>query len=140
MKLTLTQAGTLVLTATIVDGSEDAAGNLSDYVQDFSFTVDRAPVSGGVGFGDGASIAVYANGGAEPLSAEAVIPVPRDTEYYIEVDPSYSNVVWFLNGNRSTVSGGKLYLDTARAGPVEVTVEAELGGVRDDTLYTFIIK
>jgi uncharacterized repeat protein (TIGR02543 family) len=139
-KITLTQTGTLELTATIALGSEDDQGNLSNYVREFSFTVDRVSAPGGVGFDGETVIELYANDGAEPLGADQVIVVPRDTEYFLTLDSSYSNIVWRFDGNLSTVSGGKIYLDTTRVGPVEVTVEAELGGVRDDSVYTFVIE
>jgi uncharacterized repeat protein (TIGR02543 family) len=142
-KIVLLEAGTLTLTATIVDGREDTPGTLNDFTQNFSFTVDRASVPGGVGFGDGTSIKLYANGDTTtPLSAEAPIRVTRTSDYYITIDAAagYANIVWYLNGHKSTVSGGKLYLDTAKKGTVTVAVEVEKGGVKDDSVYTFIIE
>jgi hypothetical protein len=139
---TLTAGGTLVLTATIANGREGSPGILSDYTEDFAFFVDKIVVPGEVDLGEDASIKLYANGGSDPLPADVTIRVDRDTEYYVNVDPAagYSNIVWRLNGTVSTVTGGKLYLDTARTGTVVVTVEAEKGGVADDGVYTFIIE
>jgi hypothetical protein len=139
-RLVLTEAGTLVLTATIVDGREDSPGALSNYTDDFSFTVDNIDAPpGDVGFGDDTFIKLYANGGAEPLSEGGTITVIKDTEYYVTIDGGYSNVVWYLNGIPRPVSGGKLILDTAKTGTVTLTVEAEKGGQTHDGVYTFII-
>jgi uncharacterized repeat protein (TIGR02543 family) len=140
-KLVLTAAGTLTLRATITNGNEDDAGDLSDYTDTFSFTVDKTSVPGGVGVGDAAAIELYANGDtAHPLPADRAIKVPRNTEYYISIDGAYTSVVWRLNGNPSTVSGGKLYLDTTRAGTVTLTVTAEKSGVVNDGVCVFIIE
>jgi uncharacterized repeat protein (TIGR02543 family) len=136
-RLVLTETGTLTLTAVIVSGT----GEGGDYAQDFSFTVDRASVSGEVGLGDSV-IRLYANGESEPLPENGTIRIPRGAPYYISIDGtlSYSNIVWRLNGRESTAQGGTLYLDTKRVGTVALTVEAELGGVAEDGACAFIIE
>jgi uncharacterized repeat protein (TIGR02543 family) len=138
-QLRLTEAGTLTLTATIVESDKNDVV-VNTYTEDFSFTVDKANVPGGVDLGDDTSIELYANGGAEPLSASGAITVVKGAEYYINIDTSYTNIVWRLNGRVSSVTGSKLYLDTTNPGTVTVTVEAELGGDVNDGAYTFIIK
>jgi uncharacterized repeat protein (TIGR02543 family) len=141
-RLVLTEAGTLELTATIVDGREDSPGALSNYTDDFSFTVDNTNAPpGDVSFGDDTFIKLYANGDmTEPLAEGGTFTVNKDTEYYVTIDGGYSNVVWYLNGVLRPVSGGKLILDTANTGTVTLTVEAEKGGETHDGVYTFIIK
>jgi uncharacterized repeat protein (TIGR02543 family) len=137
--LALTGVGTLVLTATVVNGDEDAAGNLSDYTETFSFTVGNASTGGGVSLGDDTSIELYANGAAEPLPADGTVTIAKDTEYYLDIGAGYSNIVWRLNGRVSSVTDRTIYLDTKTAGTVAVTVEA-VKGLKEGGAYTFIIK
>jgi uncharacterized repeat protein (TIGR02543 family) len=139
-KLALTGVGTLALTATIVDGHEDAAGNLSDYTEVFSFTVDSAGAGGGASLGDDTSVRLYANGAAEPLPTNGTVTIAKGAEYYVSIDAGYSNIVWRLNGRVSSVTDWTIYLDTKAAGTLGVTVEAETGGLKDGGAYTFIIK
>jgi uncharacterized repeat protein (TIGR02543 family) len=133
--------GTLVVTAVIVNGDEGEAGALRDYSQDFTIAVDT-PVSapGGVGLGEDATIKLYANAGTTPLSAAGVTAVARDSTYYVRIDSSYTDVVWYLNGRRSTASGNRLYLETARTGVVKVTVEAARNGLVDTGTHSFRIE
>jgi hypothetical protein len=139
-KLVLTGAGTLELTATVVNGDEDTAGNLSDYTEVFSFTVDSAGANGEVSLGDDTSVKLYANGASEPLPADGTVTIAKDAEYYISIDAGYSNIVWRLNGRVSSVTDRTIYLDTKTAGTVAVTVEAVKSGVKDGGAYTFIVK
>jgi uncharacterized repeat protein (TIGR02543 family) len=134
-------AGTLVLTAKIVNGDEAEAG-LRDYTQDFTILVDTsAPVSGGVGMGADTTIKLYANAEPTPLSAAGATVVARNSAYYVRVLSEYTEVVWHLNGTRSTVSGNILYLDTGKSGVVKVTVEAKtMGGALDSGTHTFRIE
>jgi uncharacterized repeat protein (TIGR02543 family) len=141
-KLALTVAGTLELTATIVERDKNDAV-VNTYTQDFSFTVDNTDAPpGDVGFGDDTFIKLYANGETEPLSEGGTFTVVKGTEYYVGIDGTagYSNVVWYLNGIPRPVAGGKLILDTANTGTVTITVEAEKGGDVHDGVYTFIIE
>jgi uncharacterized repeat protein (TIGR02543 family) len=139
--LTPAATGTLVVTATVVNGDEDDDGTLRDYTQDFSIAVDTpASKPGGVGLGEDTTIKLYAGAGTTPLSAAAAIPVAKDSAYYVRIDSSYTNIVWHLNGRRSTAAGNRLYLDTGRTGLVKVTVEAEKNGVLDSGSYTFRIE
>jgi hypothetical protein len=132
--------GTLELTATIVNGDEDEGGALRNYTQDFSITVvDVPPVTGGVGMEEDTTVKLYANAGATPLSAGTVTTVAKNTTYFVRIDSSYTNVVWHLNGRRSTATGNRLYLDTGKTGLVKVTVEAAKGGVTDTGTHTFSI-
>jgi uncharacterized repeat protein (TIGR02543 family) len=139
-RLVLTAAGTLELTATIVEKDKNDAV-VNTYTRDFSFTVDNIDAPpGDVDFGDDTFIKLYANGETEPLNEGGTFPVGKDTEYYVTIDGGYSNVVWYLNGIERPVSGDKLILDTAVPGPVTLTVEAEKGGAVHDGVYTFIIE
>jgi hypothetical protein len=138
--LALTGVGTLVLTATVVNGDEDAAGNLSDYTETFSFTVGNASIPGGVSLGDDTSVRLYANGAAEPLPADGTVTIAKGTVYYLDIGSGYSNIVWRLNGRVSSVTDRTIYLDTKTAGTVAVTVEAVKSGLKEGGAYTFIIK
>jgi uncharacterized repeat protein (TIGR02543 family) len=134
--------GTLAVRATIVNGDEDEAGALQDYVKDFSITVDTPsdPAPGGVGMGEDASIKLYANTGTTPLSSDTVTVVAKDSTYYVRIDSSYTNIVWHLNGKRSTAGGNRLYLETGKAGVVKVTVEAAKNGLADTGTHAFRIE
>jgi hypothetical protein len=133
--------GTVTLTATIVDGDEDAAG-VHDYTQDFTITVDTqpSPAPGNVGMGDDTTIELYANAGTTPLDASAATVVAKDSTYYLRVNSAYANIVWYLNGRPSTATGNRLYLDTSRTGTVKVTVEATRNGAVDTGSHTFRIE
>jgi uncharacterized repeat protein (TIGR02543 family) len=130
---TPTATGTLVLKATIADGNENDAGALSDYTKDFTITVvDVEPVPGGVGLGEDTTIKLYAGTGTTPLPAGTATVVAKNTaNYFVRIDSSYTNVVWHLNGRRSTATGNRIYLDTGKTGLVKVTVEAVKNGAVD---------
>jgi uncharacterized repeat protein (TIGR02543 family) len=124
-------AGTLVLTARIVNGDETEAG-VRDFVQDFAIVVDTAePLPGGVGLGEDATIKLYANAEAAPLPASETTPVARNSIYYVRILSEHTEIVWRLNGTPSTAKGNTLCLDTGKSGLVKVTVEAK---TQDGTL------
>jgi uncharacterized repeat protein (TIGR02543 family) len=136
-----TAEGTLTLTATIANGSEDAAGNLSNYTKDFTITVySPEPAPGNVGLGEETTIKLYAGTGTTPLDVGGVVTVAKDSTYYVRILSAYTNVVWYLNGTRSTATGNRLYLDTGKTGMVRVTVEAESDGAVDTGTYVFKIE
>jgi uncharacterized repeat protein (TIGR02543 family) len=136
-----TAVGTLVLTATIVNGSEDEAGNLSNYTKDFTIAV-HSPESkpGNVGLGEDTTIKLYAGTNLTPLPTDSVVTVARDSTYYVRIPTAYTNIVWRLNGTISTVTGNRLYLDTGKVGTVKLTVEAVTNGVVDTGTYVFKIE
>jgi uncharacterized repeat protein (TIGR02543 family) len=134
-------AGTLVLTARIVNGDETEAG-VRDYTQDFAILVDTAESApGGVGMGEDTTIKLYANAEATPLPAAGTSTVARNSIYYVRILSEYTEIVWHLNGTRSTAGGNTLYLDTGKSGVVKVTVEAKTeGGALDSGTHTFRIE
>jgi hypothetical protein len=134
-------AGTLVLTATIANGDEDAAGTLRPYTKDFTIGVE-APVStpGNIGMGDDTTIKLYANTGVTPLSDAVITTVAAGSSYFVRIDSSYTNAVWYLNGKKSTASGNRIYLETGKIGIVKVTVEATKNGVADTGTHTFKVE
>jgi hypothetical protein len=133
--------GTLVLTAAIANGSEDEAGNLSAYTKDFTVTV-HSPESkpGTVGLGEDTTIALYAGNNTTPLPGDSTIIVAKDSTYFVRILTAYTNIVWRLNGTRSTATGNRLYLDTGKTGTVKLTVEAERNGELDSGTYVFRIE
>jgi uncharacterized repeat protein (TIGR02543 family) len=138
-----TAEGTLVLTATIVNGSEDDSGNLSDYTEDFTITVyspQQAP-PGGVGLGNDTTIDLLAGTGTTPLPRDSTITVVKNSTYYVRIANAYTGTVWHLNGTRSTATGNRLYLDTGKTGTVRLTVEAKnSNGELDSGTYVFKIE
>jgi uncharacterized repeat protein (TIGR02543 family) len=138
-----TAAGTLTLTATIVNGDEDEADALHDYAKDFEIAVHtQASAPGNVGLVEDTTIKLYAGTGNDAvlLPAGTVITVAKNSTYIVRIDSSYANVVWHLNGRRSTATGNRLYLDTGKTGMVKVTVEATTrGGGVDTGTHTFSI-
>jgi hypothetical protein len=85
------------------------------------------------------TVKLYANADATPLPAGTVTTVAKNTTYVVRIDSSYANVVWYLNGRRSTATGSRLYLDTGKTGLVKATVEAVRNGVTDTGTHTFSI-
>jgi uncharacterized repeat protein (TIGR02543 family) len=136
--------GSLVLTATVVDGDEDDdTGLVHDYVEDFAVVVDE-PIAtqepGSVGMGEDTTIKL--SDAAGPLSAGSVTPVAQGSAYYVYVPATagYTDFVWHLNGRRSTATGNRLYLDTSKPGTVKVTVEATKNGAVDTGTHAFKIE
>jgi uncharacterized repeat protein (TIGR02543 family) len=136
-------AGTLVLTATVKNGVEGEPGALRDYTQDFVIEVEAPPdpAPGSVGLGDDTTIKLYANAETTPLPAAEVTRLQKNSSYSVRIDAEYTEIVWHLNGRRSTAGGSILYLDTGKAGVVKVTVEAKTkGGSSDSGTHTFRIE
>jgi uncharacterized repeat protein (TIGR02543 family) len=136
-----TAEGTLVLTATIVNGSEDGAGNLSNYTKDFTITVySPEPAPGTVGMGEDTTIELFAGTGTTPLPRDSVVIVAKNSTYYVRILTAYTNTVWCLNGTKSTATGNRLYLDTGKTGTIRLTVEAVRNGDLDTGTYVFRIE
>jgi uncharacterized repeat protein (TIGR02543 family) len=145
----LTAGGTLVLTAKVEGGTEDDGGNIVDYTQDLSFTVDWITSPGGFGLGDQASPIMLRGSlnGTDlgQLSRDAPIEIVRGAEYRVSLDgeeSNYSDIVWYLNGTEQTIggSGYLMYLPTAEARTVNLAVIAKKGGVINDSgSYTFVV-
>ncbi|MDR0597214.1 MAG: hypothetical protein LBG14_01760 [Treponema sp.] len=130
--------GEVTLVATIANGT--AIGTA--YSREFKITI-KAPgtLDPTVGLGDYPSITLKDGTGA-PLPYDEPVYVELGAEYSVHIDGSdYTGIAWFLNGERQTVTGSLIYLDTNTAGTIKLTVE----GKRKDTpesseIYTFIIK
>jgi hypothetical protein len=127
--------GSLVLTATIINGS--AMG--TDFTRDFTFYVnEKGSSTGDFGFGDDTTIVLYGNGST--VSTGTTVPVAKNAVYELTVSGyDAGSVKWYLNGTLATVGGNgtKLILDTSKTGTVRVTVEAKKDGVVDTGTYTF---
>jgi hypothetical protein len=146
-KFTPAATGTVTLTATIENGS--AIGTA--FVHDYSITiVDSGEFEPGFGLVDDTSILLRGNlGGADQgqLSREAPIRIAKDAVYYVSLitggGGSYSDIVWYLNGNAQTIggTGTLIYLDTSTARTITLAVIAERGGnVEGSGSYTFVIS
>jgi uncharacterized repeat protein (TIGR02543 family) len=136
-----TAEGTLTLTATIANGSEDEAGNLSNYTKDFTIAVySPEPAPGTVGMGADTTIELFAGTGTTPLPRDSVVIVAKNSTYYVRILTAYTNTVWRLNGTKSTATGNRLYLDTGKTGTAKLTVEAERNGAVDTGTYVFRIE
>jgi uncharacterized repeat protein (TIGR02543 family) len=133
--------GSVTLVATIANGR---AMEL-DYVKEFSITIYEPGVySPEVGFGDATSLSVSGN-----------VPYPyveiksgdqREvtvSNYYITLwnASEYTNITWYINGTKSTVTGSRLTLDTSKKGLVQITVEAyKEGSIMDTGTFRFDVQ
>ena len=65
-----------------------------------------------------------------------------NASYYVSVYGSgYSDIVWYLNGTKQTVTGGMIYLDTSAARTVKLLAEAKKNGVLETSgTYMFVIQ
>jgi hypothetical protein len=129
--------GTIKVTATVANGS----GAGTDFVRDFDIVITppgERPVE--VGLGEDTSIALRDK--ATILSKDAPIQVSLNVDYYVSISGSgYSDIVWYLNGTKQTVTGSLIYLDTSAAGTVKLSVEGKKDGVLESSgTYTFVIS
>jgi endo-1,4-beta-xylanase len=142
---TPTGTGTLTLTATIANGS--AVGTA--FTKDYTIRIND-PGETDVDFGlvDDTSILLSGNlnGTSQgQLSKETPIAVALNGSYYVSLvttGGSYSDIVWYLNGQKQTIggSGNLIYLDTTTAGTVKLAVIAKRGGQLEGSgMYTFVI-
>jgi endo-1,4-beta-xylanase len=143
-KFTPTAEGTLVLTATIADGS--AVG--TPFTDDYTITIYKlGEFKPEFGFGEDTSILLRGSAaGQELLSKDTAIEIAKDSVYYVSLitggGGSYSDVVWYLNSTKQTIggSGSLIYLDTSAARTIKLAVIAKRGGlVEGSGLYTFKI-
>jgi hypothetical protein len=130
--------GTVILTATITNGS--AIG--TDFTQDYPITITapgEKPVD--VGLGADTSITLRDKSGTT-LSKNTTISVNRNDSYYVSINGTgYTEVVWYLNGTKQTVTSAMLYLDTSAARTIKLSVEGKKGGVLESSgTYTFTIN
>jgi uncharacterized repeat protein (TIGR02543 family) len=140
-KFTPPNKGTLVLTATITNGS----GVGTNFVRDHTITVhDPAETEISFGFEDHESILLRgnANGSQSQLSREGEIQITRGSTYYVSLIGTYSDVKWYLNGTPQTVSGGLIYLPTDTARTIVLSVEGKNGDMEFETsgTYRFVVK
>lgn len=120
--------GTLILTATIANGSTLGTA----YVQDFSVRIVEpgATVSE---FGLGADRTIMLRGNKNnvsqgTLSGDAPIIIERDADYYVSIISDgdvYSDIVWYLNGTKQPVTGALIYPDTSVPGTIRLSAEAK---------------
>jgi endo-1,4-beta-xylanase len=134
---TPTGIGTLVLTATIADGS--AIG--TDFTNDYTIRIDEpGAVPPEFGLGEDTSIVLKDKNGAT-LSADSVIRIDRNTVYYVSLDGAYTDVAWHLNGTKQTDQGATIYLDTSTARTIKLVVEGKKDGVLESSVvYTFAVN
>jgi uncharacterized repeat protein (TIGR02543 family) len=134
---TPTGTGTVTLTATIANGE----GIGHDYVKEFEIPIhEPGHYNPEVGFGDETSLSVRDNGYKTIKSGDSV--EVTGSSYYITLinAADYDNIVWHINGTKSTVTGQRLTLDTTKKGLVQVTVEAYKDGVFDTGTFKFNVK
>jgi endo-1,4-beta-xylanase len=134
--------GALTLTATIANGS--AIGTA--YTQDFSITISEpGTTTPGFGLGNDTSITLRGTLGStsETLSKDTPVTIEKNANYYVSVVTSggnYTDVVWYLNGTKQTVTGNLIFLDTSVSGTIKLSVEGKKGGQLESSgTYTFTI-
>jgi hypothetical protein len=80
------------------------------------------------------------------LSKETVIAIDKDSVYYVSLittGGSYTDVVWYLNGTKQTISGSgsMIHLDTSVPRIIKLSVIGTRNGlVEGSGMYTFTIK
>jgi endo-1,4-beta-xylanase len=146
-KFTPTAAGTIELTATIADGS--AIG--TPFTQNYTITIyGGGQFTPEFGFGEDTTILLRGNlGGADQgqLSTDTVIEIAKGSVYYVSLitgsGGSYSDVVWYLNGTKQTISGSgsMIHLDTSAARTLKLSVIGKRNALTEGSgTYTFTIK
>jgi hypothetical protein len=141
-KFTPTGTGQVTLTATITNGR--AVG--TPFTQDFSITINEpGTTTPGFGLGNDTSITLRGTLGSisATLSKDTPVAIEKNASYYVSVvtsGGSYTDVVWYLNGTKQTVTGNLIFLDTSVSGTIKLSVEGKKGGQLESSgTYTFTI-
>jgi hypothetical protein len=146
-KFTPTGNGTMKLTATIANGSAIGTAFVHDYTIEI---LDPGEVEIDFGLVDDTSILLRGNmGGTDQsqLSKDDPILITKNAVYYVSLitggGGSYTDVVWYLNGNKQNISGtgSMIYLDTSAERTIKLAVIAKRGGLIEGSgMYTFVIE
>ena len=135
--LSVYNGGTVTVTATIANGT--AWGTA--YTQDFDISVPDPNT--GIVIGN-TSVELYLNGSASALvEGESTIISQGDGTYNVSIAPgTYSEIIWYLNGNivPQGTNNTSLVLTRRIAGTYQVTVEATMTGVKNTGNHSFKVE
>jgi hypothetical protein len=130
--------GEVTLVAAIANGMIGA-----DYSQEFTIMI-KAPGTFGptVGLGEEYSSIKLEDKTGKPLFEDQPNYITLGEEYSVHIDgDGYTDIAWFLNGRRETVTSSLIYLDTGAEGTIKLTVEGKRNGTPENSeIYTFVIQ